>query len=137
MTAARKFDQLISSDSHVTEPSDLWENAIGSGFGERTPRMVGEREGRAGMYFDVGGGLLVVMEKIIAGLGKTGPVPAMPALTRQFGCSSSKMPVSMLKSSTRQRWAASCSRPISKSVTLRPRSTTTTWQNIVPLIQTG
>ena len=73
MTAARKFDRLISSDSHVTEPADLWENALGSRFGERTPRMVGEREGRTGMYFDVGGGLYVVMEKIIAEARKNRP----------------------------------------------------------------
>ena len=73
MTAKRRYDRLISSDSHVTEPADLWEKAIGGRFGERTPRMVSEREGRQGKYFDVGGGLYVVMEKIEAEAKKNRP----------------------------------------------------------------
>ncbi len=73
MTIKRRYARLISSDSHVTEPADLWEKAIGSRFGERTPKMVGERDGRKGKYFDVGGGLYVVMEKIEAEAKKNRP----------------------------------------------------------------
>ena len=73
MPIKRHYARLISSDSHVTEPADLWEKAIGDRFGARTPRMVGEREGRKGQYFDIGGGLFVVMEKIIAEAKKNRP----------------------------------------------------------------
>ena len=73
MPTTRRYTRLISSDSHVTEPADLWQKAIGDRYGDRTPRMVGEREGRKGKYFDVGGGLMVVMEKIIAEAKKNRP----------------------------------------------------------------
>ncbi|MDA0262284.1 MAG: amidohydrolase family protein [Proteobacteria bacterium] len=73
MAIERRYARLISSDSHVTEPADLWLNALGGKFGERAPRMVGEREGRQGKYFDVGGGLYVVMEKIEAEAKKNRP----------------------------------------------------------------
>ena len=32
-----KYRKLISSDSHVNEPEDLYWNSLGTTFGERTP----------------------------------------------------------------------------------------------------
>ena len=37
--------KVISSDSHVVEPPDLWINRIDSRFKERAPRLVGEEDG--------------------------------------------------------------------------------------------
>ncbi len=31
--------RLVSADSHVMEPPDLWLNAIGRRFGDRTPQV--------------------------------------------------------------------------------------------------
>ena len=36
---------VVSADSHVVEPVDLWERAIGKRFGERVPRQVKGRFG--------------------------------------------------------------------------------------------
>ena len=33
------YNQLISADSHVMEPPDLWWNALGTKFGDRTPQV--------------------------------------------------------------------------------------------------
>ena len=33
------------------EPYDLWWNAIGSQYGDRTPRVLGEHNGQKGSYF--------------------------------------------------------------------------------------
>ena len=35
-----KYRKLISSDSHVNEPEDLYWNSLGTTFGERTPLRV-------------------------------------------------------------------------------------------------
>ena len=51
MTAVRNFDSIISADSHVYEPSDLWEKALGDRFGERTPRTIYDYQGEEGTYF--------------------------------------------------------------------------------------
>ena len=42
--------KLVSSDSHVMEPPDLWLNAIGQRFGDRTPRVV-QLPDRLGHFF--------------------------------------------------------------------------------------
>ena len=46
-----KFNRVISADSHVVEPTDLWWNTIGSKYGERTPRIVNEYLGKQGRFF--------------------------------------------------------------------------------------
>jgi uncharacterized protein len=52
MCASPVYQRLISADSHIREPTDLWLKAIGKRFGERTPRVVSEgRGGRKGKYF--------------------------------------------------------------------------------------
>jgi predicted TIM-barrel fold metal-dependent hydrolase len=36
---------MISSDSHIVEPPDLWEGRIDTSFGDRAPRVVSEADG--------------------------------------------------------------------------------------------
>ena len=50
MTTPR-YRKLISADSHVMEPPDLWWNALGSKFGDRTPRLLDEYKGEKGNFF--------------------------------------------------------------------------------------
>ena len=49
--ATLHYDRLISADSHVMEPRDLWWNALGSRFGDRTPRQLDEYNGEKGTFF--------------------------------------------------------------------------------------
>ncbi len=53
MTSA--FDSVISADSHVMEPPDLWQKAIGDKFGDQTPRLIDEHLGVKGKFFFTGG----------------------------------------------------------------------------------
>jgi uncharacterized protein len=50
-----KFDRVISGDSHVREPADLWLKVMGAKHGDRTPRPLQEYEGRKGKFFYPGG----------------------------------------------------------------------------------
>lgn len=43
--------RIISADSHVVEPPDLWEKRLGPKFGDRTPRVLKEFRGRPGPFF--------------------------------------------------------------------------------------
>src|ERR671935_407683 len=43
--------QLISSDSHVSEPPDLWVERIDTKYRDRAPRVVLNPEGQQGAYF--------------------------------------------------------------------------------------
>jgi predicted TIM-barrel fold metal-dependent hydrolase len=43
--------QLISSDSHVSEPPDLWVERIDTKYRDRAPRVVLNPEGQEGAYF--------------------------------------------------------------------------------------
>ncbi|MCH9037484.1 MAG: amidohydrolase [Chloroflexi bacterium] len=56
----RHFDRVISADSHVLEPTDLWWKAIGPRFGERTPRIIDEHLGRRGRFFYTGAQVLKI-----------------------------------------------------------------------------
>jgi len=51
------YKKLISSDSHIREPHDLWSKRLLSKFGERTPRVVKDPAGRKGDFFYNGIGL--------------------------------------------------------------------------------
>ena len=46
--------RIISADSHVHEPPDLWWNAMADKFGDRTPRLVDEHLGKKGKFFVTG-----------------------------------------------------------------------------------
>ena len=48
------FDRVISGDSHVMEPADLWQKAIGGKHGDLTPRVFDEYKGRKGKFFWTG-----------------------------------------------------------------------------------
>ena len=48
------FANVISADSHVMEPPDMWEKALGAKFGDRTPRIIDEYKGKKGRYFLTG-----------------------------------------------------------------------------------
>lgn len=54
MTATRRFQRIISADSHVMEPLDLWWKALGQRFGDKTPRPLNEYPGRQGTFFYTG-----------------------------------------------------------------------------------
>ena len=51
MAATQYFQRIISADSHFMEPYDLWWNSIGQKFGDRTPRVLEEYQGRTGQFF--------------------------------------------------------------------------------------
>ena len=51
MATTNRFDRIISADSHVMEPYDLWSNAIGHKYGDRTPRIIHEYKGKKGDFF--------------------------------------------------------------------------------------
>src|ERR1700747_3609330 len=42
---------LVSADSHVVEPADLWTERIGRRFGDRTPRVERGRAGQPEAFF--------------------------------------------------------------------------------------
>jgi hypothetical protein len=42
MAATHRYQRIISADSHVMEPLDLWWGALGHKFGDRTPRPLNE-----------------------------------------------------------------------------------------------
>jgi predicted TIM-barrel fold metal-dependent hydrolase len=63
-------ERLVSADSHVMEPPDLWLNAIGGRFGDRTPQ-VRQIPGRTG-HFLVAPGVAPYQVAHGFGLGKGG-----------------------------------------------------------------
>ena len=46
---------IISADSHVMEPVDLWEKALFEKFGDHTPRVLDGHLGKEGKFFHTGG----------------------------------------------------------------------------------
>jgi uncharacterized protein len=89
MAATQYFANIISADSHVMEPYDLWWKAIGQKFGDRTPRVLDEYRGRQGAFFYSGnrGAPVAVIRDLIPtsdaaakkaeeqGLGESGYLP--------------------------------------------------------------
>ncbi|MBV8087509.1 MAG: amidohydrolase [Chloroflexi bacterium] len=56
---------IVSGDSHIIEPMDLWPKAIGSMFGDRTPRIIDEYNGKQGEFFYTGpGGQVQTLPKL-------------------------------------------------------------------------
>jgi predicted TIM-barrel fold metal-dependent hydrolase len=56
------FERVISADSHVMEPRDLWLKTIGDRFGDRTPRVLNEHMGNKGTFFYTGRQVLKITE---------------------------------------------------------------------------
>jgi predicted TIM-barrel fold metal-dependent hydrolase len=48
------FSHVVSGDSHVMEPADLWEKALGTKHGDLTPRVFTNYKGRTGRFFWTG-----------------------------------------------------------------------------------
>ena len=48
---ATRFKKIISTDSHVHEPLDIWWESLHERFGDETPREVNEVNGRTGKFF--------------------------------------------------------------------------------------
>jgi len=48
------FERVISGDSHVREPVDLWSKTLASQLGDRAPHAVSEHGGRPGRFFFTG-----------------------------------------------------------------------------------
>lgn len=51
---------IISADSHVMEPHDLWRNALGNRFGDNTPGLIDEYNGKKGKFFYTGAQVLKI-----------------------------------------------------------------------------
>ena len=51
MAVTQHFQRLISADSHVYEPGDLWWKALGPRLGDRTPRALDTYQGQPGKFF--------------------------------------------------------------------------------------
>lgn len=62
---------IISSDSHVFEPTDLWHKTLGERFGDKLPRGVSSFEGHEGNFFYVGRpGEAARLEELVSDDGK-------------------------------------------------------------------
>jgi predicted TIM-barrel fold metal-dependent hydrolase len=48
------YTRVVSADSHVREPIDMWEKALGKKLGDRTPRVIHQHAGRQGRFFYTG-----------------------------------------------------------------------------------
>ena len=72
-------DVVISGDSHIVEPLNLWEDVLGEKYGERTPRAVQDHMGVPGTYFFSG------LEFIKADEIVEGSTPEMKEKLRQAG----------------------------------------------------
>jgi hypothetical protein len=73
--------QLISSDSHVSEPPDLWVQRIDKKYQDRAPKVVLNPEGQEGAYLVYEG----YPPHNFSKLAPT-PTPAREAGTRPNGC---------------------------------------------------
>ena len=56
------YSNLVSGDSHIYEPFDLWQKALGPRFGDRLPHLIDGHGGASGRFFDTGGQVLAVAE---------------------------------------------------------------------------
>ena len=55
---------VVSADSHVLEPFDLWERTLGARYGDRVPRVVKRFAGRDGTFFYCGKEACVLEEMV-------------------------------------------------------------------------
>lgn len=56
------IQRVISADSHVMEPRDLWSTALQDRYGDATPRVLDEHLGKPGLFFYTGRQVLKVGE---------------------------------------------------------------------------
>lgn len=72
-------DIVISGDSHVVEPFNLWKDALGSKYGEQTPQIVKDHMGVQGEFF-FSGREFIRADEIVEG-----STPEMKDKLRQAG----------------------------------------------------
>src|SRR6266446_4554112 len=116
--------KLISADSHVNEPGDLWVERIDKQFRERAPRVVENLPGqRPGAYLVLEG---VTPTHLAQGMGAGKKPEELPQF---FQASTYKdvRPGGSASSGSRMR---RCSAPVSVS-------TTTGWPSTVPTRRSG
>ena len=54
------FTNIISGDSHVMEPSEIWNEALGDKWGDEVPRSIDEHLGKKGNYYYSGAQVLTI-----------------------------------------------------------------------------
>ena len=57
---------VVSADSHVLEPDDLWERPLRSKYGDAVPRVVSSFQGQRGHFFSFGHEACVIEEVVSA-----------------------------------------------------------------------
>ena len=74
-------DTIISADSHMTEPPDLWVKRIDKSFRDRAPRVVQEHQGKPGLWFVCEG----LEPRSVAGTFAAGKTPEELAAFQKVG----------------------------------------------------
>ena len=85
--------KIISADSHVFEPHDLWWNALGEKYGDKTPRIIDEYQGQKGKFFYTGAQVISLdhredftLKKVLDHMREVGYIPeSRLAYQRQDG----------------------------------------------------
>jgi predicted TIM-barrel fold metal-dependent hydrolase len=62
---------IISADSHVCEPPDLWTSRLDAKYRDRAPRVVESRGSRPALFFSCGDGIMPVAVSGMFGAGKS------------------------------------------------------------------
>jgi len=62
---AERFQKIVSADSHVNEPDDLYLRTLGERFGDRTPRIIHEYKGQKGKFW-YGGRIVLKLHDVEA-----------------------------------------------------------------------
>jgi hypothetical protein len=79
--ASMPDDVIISADSHMTEPPDLWVERIDKPFRDRAPRVVREHQGKSGHWFVCEG----LEPRSVAGTFAAGKTPEELAAFQKVG----------------------------------------------------
>ncbi len=74
-------DIIVSADSHMTEPPDLWVQRIDGRFRDRAPRVVSELQGKPGVWFVCEG----LEPRSVAGTFAAGKTPQELAAFQKVG----------------------------------------------------
>ncbi len=59
---AKPFKRIISADSHVVEPPEIYENALSKRFGDKSPRIINEYAGKKGIFFFSGDQVIKILQ---------------------------------------------------------------------------
>lgn len=62
---------IVSADSHLCEPPDLWTSRLDHEYRDRAPRMITEYQGRKGLFFAYGDAFKPIPAPGMFGAGKT------------------------------------------------------------------